>query len=841
MKEKLNFYTKHRATPCNTKDVDLSVVETEMFPDAVYVGDLVSLSGESVPALLPLEEMGGLCFLSTPDNAQQVLHCMENIAFRLLLDLPPRLCNLILYDGTGQGSHLIDLLGLSSRITGGNIMTEPEELRRTLAQMKSEIPNVVQKVLGYRYQGKTLADYNREAGELARPYQLLIIADFPHTLTAEMCESIEQLLQNGRQAGIFIMLNVDGTYVPTQQKDYDVHPLFQKMVTIYQSPTSGDWYVKNSPLESWVNKGFYFHLAEPFAKETLDAILNDINMRLARQKKAEVSLLNMLTPANLWKRDASEGVEIPIGMVNSSEVQYFVLGHSDGTSDVPHHCLVGGATGSGKTVLLHDIICNGAWFYSPEALQFVLLDYKEGTEFKVYEHLPHVRVLSMRSEQEFGISVLNYLDKEIKRRGDLFKAFDVSNLSKYNAKAKQPLPRILVVIDEFQKMLVGTKGVRVADALDDIGRRGRSFGINLILSTQSLSGLNISPLLSHLGLRITLKLNSAKDCDSLLGVGNHVPFTAITKVGEGIYNPRSGLMEGNRRFQCAYMSDTKLNYIVHQMEGEAQVRYGTDGIGKRFIYDGEVDAHISDNPALKSGILPVNKSYCEVYVGEPVTLVNVHTSYRLQQKNGSNVLMVGTDTTAAVSVLYHSVRQFMAQDASAQCFICDKTSADSEWYGKLQQLASLSSVSYNQNDQAIEGVVHQLKELLAARLKGEEAQSRVLLVMSDPYSVRSMRKSGYNPSPVTKELLEVLRDGPACGIHVMLYFSSYTAFSSILDPLGALPEFDIRIGLLGGDSHKIFGAAGLEPDKTNLTRRNLAVISSSSEEAQLQKFKVYTL
>ena len=394
MKEKLNFYTKHRATPCNTKDVDLSVVETEMFPDAVYVGDLVSLSGESVPALLPLEEMGGLCFLSTPDNAQQVLHCMENIAFRLLLDLPPGLCNLILYDGTGQGSHLIDLLGLSSRITGGNIMTEPEELRRTLAQMKSDIPNVVQKVLGYRYQGKTLADYNREAGELARPYQLLIIADFPHTLTAEMCESIEQLLQNGRQAGIFIMLNVDGTYVPTQQKDYDVHPLFQKMVTIYQSPTSGDWYVKNSPLESWVNKGFYFHLAEPFAKETLDAILNDINMRLARQKKAEVSLLNMLTPANLWKRDASEGVEIPIGMVNSSEVQYFVLGHSDGTSDVPHHCLVGGATGSGKTVLLHDIICNGAWFYSPEALQFVLLDYKEGTEFKVYEHLPHVRVLS---------------------------------------------------------------------------------------------------------------------------------------------------------------------------------------------------------------------------------------------------------------------------------------------------------------------------------------------------------------------------------------------------------------------------------------------------------------
>ena len=113
--------------------------------------------------------------------------------------------------------------------------------------------------------------------------------------------------------------------------------------------------------------------------------------------------------------------------------------------------------------------------------------------------------------------------------------------------------------------------------------------------------------------------------------------------------------------------------------------------------------------------------------------------------------------------------------------------------------------------------------------------------MVDPYSVRSLRKSGYNPSPVAKELQEVLRDGPAFGIHVMLYFTSYSSFSSILDPLATLPEFSVKIELMGEDSHKIFSTAGLESDKTNLTRRNLAVISSSSEKPQLQKFKVYTL
>lgn len=840
MKEKLNFYTKHKATVCNTKDIDLSLRETEVFPETVYVGDLVSLSGDHVPALLPLEEMSGLCFLSTPDNAQQVLHCMENIVFRLLLDLPPGLCKLALYDGTGLGSHLIDLMGLSPKITGGNILTEPDELRQMLAQLKSEIPNVVQKVLGYRFQGKTLVDYNRDAEELAHPYHFLIIADFPHTVTAEMGESIELLLQKGRQAGIFVMLNIDGTYSPTQQRDYDVHHLLKKMTTIYQSPTSGDWYVKNSPLEQWLQKGFYFHLEEPFAKDVLDAILDDINMRLSRQKKTEVSLLNMLTPENFWKGNASEGVEIPIGMVNSSDVLNFVLSLNNSSNDTPHHCLVGGATGSGKTVLLHNIICNGAWLYSPETLQFILLDYKEGTEFKIYEHLPHVRVLSMRSEQEFGISVLDFLDKEIEHRGDLFRTLDVSNLAKYNEKTDQPLPRLLVIIDEFQKMLEGKKGMRVVDAFDDIGRRGRSFGINLILSTQSLSGLNISNVLSHLGLRVTLKLNSAKDCDTLLGLGNHAPFTTFTKVGECIYNPRSGLTEWNQRFQCAYLNDTKLNYIVHQIEDEALARYGNESLGNRFIYDGEVEAHISDNPALKKGVQSVNGQYCEVFVGAPISLENVHTSYRLQRKNGSNVLVIGTDEAAAMSVLYHSVSQVMAHDASSQCFICDKTSLDSEWYGKLQHLASIPSVSYSQNDQAIEGVIHLLKDILAARLKGEETQNRLLLVMVDPYSVRSLRKSGYNTSPVTKDLLEVLRDGPAFGIHVFLYFNSFSAFSSILEPLATLPEFNIKIELLGEDSYKIFSTAGLESEKTNLTRRNLAVISSP-EKPQLQKFKVYTL
>ena len=837
-----SFYTKFKPTANNAKEIDVSLAEVFNFPETIYVGELIPLSGLSVPALLPIKEVNGICFLSTPENVSVVHNCMQTIALRMLLSLPPGLCKMTLYDATGLGANLIGLSNLSPKIKGENILTEPDELKRALITIKNDIPNVIQKVLGHRYLGKTLIDYNAEAGELARPYHLLIIADFPHSLSKDICELVERIVQIGKQAGVFVILNVDGNYLPSKTTDYDVYPLLEKMTTIYQSSTTKDWYVHNMPHEEWFNKNFYFHLTEKFPETTLDDILDNINRNLTQYKKTEVSILDKLTPANMWKLDASSGVEIPIGKINSVDVQNFVLSISDGMSSAPHHCLIGGATGSGKTVLLHNIICNGAWLYSPETLQFILLDYKEGTEFKIYENLPHVKVLSMRSEREYGISVLHYLNHEIEHRGDLFREQNVSNIVKYNEKAKQRIPRILVVIDEFQKLLEGSTSSQVATILDDIGRRGRSFGINLILSTQSLSGVNITQTLSHLGLRITFKLNSARDCDALLGLGNHIPFTTITKVGEAVYNARSGLSEGNQRFQGAYISDSKLIYLIHTIKDEVLKQYGTDRPTKRFIYDGEVAASISDNPALSAGPLPVNDRYCDVYIGEPVALMETHTSFRLRRQNGSNVLIVGGDTSASISILFHSVQQVMSQsDDKSHCYLCDKIDVDSEWYGKLQQLTSMPQISYCEDDNSVEEVIHQLKERLDLRKKGEEERNRILLVINDAYNVRSMRKTGYKAPLATEELQALLSDGPTFGIHVILSFKTYSNFSAFLDPLRSLQEFDIRIELLGGEGYKIFGVNNIEVSKTGLSRHNIACIQSSLVKQQIQKFKVYTL
>ena len=115
-----SFYSTYKPLPSNTKDFDLSLVEDSKFPEAVYVGEFKTIAGETVPALLPLKEVNGLCFLSHPENVQQIHNCMQTIALRILLSLPPGLCKFTLYDGTNLGANLIALSSLSPKIKGEN-------------------------------------------------------------------------------------------------------------------------------------------------------------------------------------------------------------------------------------------------------------------------------------------------------------------------------------------------------------------------------------------------------------------------------------------------------------------------------------------------------------------------------------------------------------------------------------------------------------------------------------------------------------------------------------------------------------------------------------------------
>src|SRR5260221_9724429 len=121
---------------------------------------------------------------------------------------------------------------------------------------------------------------------------------------------------------------------------------------------------------------------------------------------------------------------------------------------VAQHALIAGKTGSGKSTLLHVLVTNLALWYHPDEVEFYLVDFKKGVEFKTYatHQLPHARAIAVESDREFGLSVLQRLDAELARRGELFRRAGTQDLAGFRAaNPGVAMPRTLLIIDEFQE------------------------------------------------------------------------------------------------------------------------------------------------------------------------------------------------------------------------------------------------------------------------------------------------------------------------------------------------------------------------------------------------------
>ncbi|AFI00302.1 ATP-binding protein [Helicobacter pylori Shi112] len=207
--------------------------------------------------------------------------------------------------------------------------------------------------------------------------------------------------------------------------------------------------------------------------------------------------------------------------------------------EAQNHTLICGRSGSGKSNFLHGLIQNLAFYYAPNEVQLFLLDYKEGVEFNAYTNptiLEHARLVGVASSVGFGVSFLSWLDKEMKKRGERFKQFNVKDLSAYREHGE--MPRLIVVIDGFQVLFSDSttkEKERVEAYLTTILKKGRSYGVHLILGTQTMRSSGITSLMSQIANRIALPMD-AEDSDSILS--DDVACELVRP--EGIFNNNGG-------------------------------------------------------------------------------------------------------------------------------------------------------------------------------------------------------------------------------------------------------------------------------------------------------------
>ncbi len=199
------------------------------------------------------------------------------------------------------------------------------------------------------------------------------------------------------------------------------------------------------------------------------------------------------------------------------------------------HGLVAGTTGSGKSETLQSWILSMAVNYHPHDVVFVIIDYKGGGMANLLLELPNVVGRITNISSGIGRSLIS-LQAEMKRRQRIFdeyREYQVNHIDKYQrlykeGKAKEPLPHLVIVADEFAELK--KEEPEFMAGLISASRIGRSLGVHLVLATQKPSGVVDDQIQSNSNFRLCLKVQDAADSKEMI---KRPDAARITQPGRG--------------------------------------------------------------------------------------------------------------------------------------------------------------------------------------------------------------------------------------------------------------------------------------------------------------------
>lgn len=231
------------------------------------------------------------------------------------------------------------------------------------------------------------------------------------------------------------------------------------------------------------------------------------------------------------------------------------------------HCLVAGATGSGKSVTIHAIITSLLYRNGPEALRFIMVDPKR-VELTLYNKIPHL-LTPVITDPKKAILALKWAAKEMERRYDILEKNSVRDIFSYHEnvvkKAKKTeeeegpdrMPYIVIIIDELADIMQ-TYPRELESAIVRLAQMSRAVGIHLILSTQRPSVNVITGLIkANIPARVALQVASQIDSRTIL---DSPGAEKLLGAGDMLYT--SGEMASPERLQCAFISEEEVKKVV---------------------------------------------------------------------------------------------------------------------------------------------------------------------------------------------------------------------------------------------------------------------------------------
>ncbi|MFW5993874.1 MAG: DNA translocase FtsK 4TM domain-containing protein, partial [Halanaerobiaceae bacterium] len=233
------------------------------------------------------------------------------------------------------------------------------------------------------------------------------------------------------------------------------------------------------------------------------------------------------------------------------------------------HLLVAGATGSGKSVCINSIIASLLYQNTPDQLKLLLVDPKK-VELVNYKGLPHL-FSPVVTDCKKAASTLQLIVKEMEDRYDLFAETGTRGIESYNKKSDDPLPYIVVIIDELSDLMM-VAASDVEDAICRLAQMSRAAGIHLVIATQRPSVDVITGLIkANIPSRISFAVSSGTDSRTILDTGG---AEKLLGNGDMLFHPVGA--KKPFRVQGAFIDNEEINNLVNYLSNQVEPDFYID-------------------------------------------------------------------------------------------------------------------------------------------------------------------------------------------------------------------------------------------------------------------------
>jgi hypothetical protein len=750
-----------------------------------------------MPLALTFPAEGALLLETREPAGTAAAGVLNHIILRLLTTTPPGRLTFTIIDPAGLGAGFAGLMHLADyeeAIINRRIWTQREHIEERLAEHSAHIEKVIQMYLRNDY--ATIADYNEQAGSVAEKYHFIVVADFPAGFSDVAVKRLQSIAATGPRCGVFTLIHWDQRL--PQPDGFVSEELRRNSIRLLRE---GDQFI----IAGGSEKGVHLVLDPPPSAGLAMDLVHRIGQSSVDSTRVQVPFAQIAPkPGDLWTGDTTSELRIAIGRAGATKHQYLAIGK--GTRQ---HALFAGKTGSGKSTLFHVIITNLALTCSPDQVEFYLIDFKKGVEFKCYatHRLPHAKVVAIESDREFALSVLHRVDEELKRRGDLFRKLGVQDVARFKkAGGEGSMPRTLLIIDEFQEFFVEDDSIAQTASLlfDRIVRQGRAFGIHVLLGSQTLGGAYslARATLGQMAIRVALQCNEA-DAYLIMDDGNASP-RLLSRPGEGIYNDAAGAIEGNSPFQVVWLPDEEREDWLRKVQ-EMEAANGNRHPGP-VVFEGNAPADPAENPALVAAMRSVaaqRPGFGRAWLGAP-NAIKGPTEAAFCRQSGSHLLIVGQREEAALTMMTLAARALAGQypEGAALFYFLHSAAPGTAEAERIAQLRLSMPHGFREVTlQDVPAAVGQLADELKGRSSGDirlDQAPEIYVFIHCLHRLKKLRQeddfrfgdsAGADPG---SQFQDLITEGGSHGIHLIATVDTFNNVNRSMSRK-ALSEFEMRV------------------------------------------------